>query len=799
MDKVEELLRDFTAEITGSREWVTDLAALPAAQPILGGDPATRLAAAFGIIEHLCAGLERPAAMAVQRDSTHLRRLLDLLLERPLDFSGEQMAQITGSLPRFLAAGARGELALTFGYVGNSILRNLLAWCHDRGIPAELRPRLEAVHRLIDREEAGDTRKLASQWNELLIGELPAPLIPMKPWGRDAAAWLDAQEEPAKSRWTALLHHSRTAYLSEPSETWLAKARQLVRAIGAEAFMQVVRGWFHLGCGDRTKPLADRNSIALRGLAWCAGAADCRSLAGDLSELVEAGYAKPKKCPIRSGKLGEAGLVALGLLGGPEAVAQITRLRRRVKHPAAVAGMDRALRAAAAGAADPGELEETAVPDYGLDLNGELLQTLGAHTATIRFSPAGKPEWRWEDAAGKALKSVPAAVKRDHPDAVEDLKVTARDLEDLIPAQAARIERLFLAPREWALPVWKERYLNHPLVARAARRLIWRFASEGGAGTGIWGGDGLVDSAGYALALPDTARVTLWHPLGQPVEAVLAWRVHVEERGIIQPFKQAHREVYLLTDAERQTANYSNRFAAHLLRHYQFSALCAQRGWTYRLPRFQDDASRAAFNLPNGEGKAEFWVEPAGDEMSEGGVSNLAGTGQVRLYAPDGGLRRLEEVPTLVFSEVMRDVDLFVGVCSVGNDPEWAEGRGTRHTAYWHRYSFGELTAAAETRRDVLGRLLPRLKIADCCSLAGRFLRVQGRLRAYKIHLGSGNVLMEANDQYLCIVESRNAPEGIHLPFEGDRTLSLILSKALLLADDDHIADPTIAGQICRA
>jgi hypothetical protein len=387
-------------------------------------------------------------------------------------------------------------------------------------------------------------------------------------------------------------------------------------------------------------------------------------------------------------------------------------------------------------------------------------------------------------------------VKRGHAEALEELKVTARDVEDLLPAQAARIERMFLAPREWALPVWKERYLDHPLVAQVVRRLIWRFAWEGHATTGIWGGDGLVDSAGNALALPESARVTLWHPLGEPVESVLAWRVLVENRGIVQPFKQAHREVYLLTDAERQTGTYSNRFAAHLLRHYQFSALCAQRGWTYRLPRFNDEASKAAFAAPNGHGKAEFWIQPAGDEMSDGGVSNLAATDQVRFYGHDGVLQRLEAVPALLFSEVMRDVDLFVGVCSVGNDPEWSEGRGAHHTAYWHRYSFGELTTTAETRRDVLSRLLPRLKIADRCSLDGRFLRVQGRLRAYKIHLGSGNILMEPNDQYLCIVEAREAPEGIHLPFEGDRTLSLILSKALLLAEDDRIADPTIRSQI---
>jgi hypothetical protein len=76
---------------------------------------------------------------------------------------------------------------------------------------------------------------------------------------------------------------------------------------------------------------------------------------------------------------------------------------------------------------------------------------------------------------------------------------------------------------------------------------------------------------------------------------------------------------------------------------------------------------------------------------------------------------------------------------------------------------------------------------------------VQGKLRTYKIHLGSGNILMEPNGQYLCIVPGRAsdvAEDKVFLPFEGDRTLSIILSKALLLADDDKIRDPSITRQI---
>jgi len=161
----------------------------------------------------------------------------------------------------------------------------------------------------------------------------------------------------------------------------------------------------------------------------------------------------------------------------------------------------------------------------------------------------------------------------------------------------------------------------------------------------------------------------------------------------------------------------------------------------------------------------------------------------------------LAQIPALVFSEIMRDVDLFVGVASVGNDPTWQDGGpGGHYRGYWRAYAFGELGETARTRRATLERLIPRLKIASRCTLTDRFLVVQGTLRTYKIHLGSGNVLMGPNDQYLCIVPARDPKSAetsrLFLPFEGDTTLSIVLSKAFLLAADDSIKDPTIVGQI---
>jgi len=142
-----------------------------------------------------------------------------------------------------------------------------------------------------------------------------------------------------------------------------------------------------------------------------------------------------------------------------------------------------------------------------------------------------------------------------------------------------------------------------------------------------------------------------------------------------------------------------------------------------------------------------------------------------------------------------------VGVGSVGNDPNWLDGgTNTERRGYWQHYSFGELTESAKSRKEILQRLIPKLKIAGQCHFMDNYLVVQGKRHAYKIHLGSGNILIAPQDKYLCIVAGQSQVEKgtnkVFLPFEGDRILSLIISKAFLLAADDKITDPTILRQL---
>jgi hypothetical protein len=375
----------------------------------------------------------------------------------------------------------------------------------------------------------------------------------------------------------------------------------------------------------------------------------------------------------------------------------------------------------------------------------------------------------------------------------------------MLPALRDRLERMPMNRRELPMGSWRMRYLDHPVVGTMARRLIWEFVGEKGAITGAWLKGKLVGANDKAMGKLDEEKtlVRLWHPVGSRAEDVLAWRTFLTRHEITQPFKQAHREVYLLTDAERTADTYSNRFAAHVLRQHQFAALCTQRGWKYRLMGTWDGGgdTTPTLDLPRWNLRVEYWLTGGEVEALGSGVAQYVFTDQVRFYEV-GAMKpmRLASVPPLAFSEVMRDIDLFVGVASVGNDPNWV-APGNRVGDYWQHYSFGELSTSAETRRQILEQLVPKLKIADRCTMKGRYLVVRGSLRTYKIHVGSGNILMEPNDQYLCIVPGSRSPspvtgKDLYLPFEGDQMLSIILSKAFLLADDAKIDDPTITRQI---
>jgi hypothetical protein len=655
-------------------------------------------------------------------------------------------------------------------------------------------------------------------------------------------AWADAvlqaiKEEPA---WRDVVACALNAQGASPKQAWWDKAQNALKKVKQpEKILEflvlvgqprtVLLELTRYERGDVNLLFDKYNSNAARGLAWMATCVDHPDVARVLAGFVETSLKKVKGVGPRSPKIATAGVYALSLLEHEAAVTQLAYLKSRVTFKTTLKQIEKALRVAADRAGVSKEdLEEMSVPTFGLDSGGKRVEHFGEARAELSVLN-GEVKLTYFNAKGKQVKAPPASVKQDFADELKELKASVKDIGKMLSATAVRIEKHHLSQKTWEFEVWLERYIHAPLVAAVAKRLIWRFSWDDVHVAGVWHDGSLKDVQGHALDVPASATVSLWHPLDATTDELLAWRDWLQTHYIRQPWKQAHREIYILTDAERGTGTYSNRYAAHILKQHQFNQLCALRGWQNQLRLAVDDTYQPArIDLSQWNLRAEYWIEGIGeygDDTTEAGTYLRVATDQVRFYplhaaqnyaqAGEGTYVAqrwreeqvvdplpLEDIPPLVFSEVMRDVDLFVGVASVGNDPTWQDGGPDgRFVEYWRYYGFGDLTESAQSRKEVLEQLLPRLKIRDRVSINGKFLYVQGDIRTYKIHLGSSNILMEPNDQYLCIVpDTRLSKKGsdVFLPFEGDRTLSLILSKALLLAEDTKIKDNVIVQQIKR-
>jgi hypothetical protein len=647
-------------------------------------------------------------------------------------------------------------------------------------------PLRAALARLVERL-TGDRRRTAglaaSPWRDTVLADIG-----------------ELSSEPAETSRRALEQAAGAVGKSKPSQVLLKAARGLFaedRGLAA----RMIR-WVEAHVPDAGRP--DPNDDVIRGLIWMLAATDEEGIALRIGKYCELCFKKVPNVGARSVKLGNGAIQTLGILGGTHAVAELTRLKGRVRYPLVVRRIETTLsdlaRRLGLGEA---ELEEMALPTFGLSIDGERRLPVGDGMAIIRVAGTRDVRLNWGRSDGRETASIPKALKETAPEAVAAARGLKKEIEGALAGQCARIESLYLSDRRIAFDLWRERYLEHPLVADLTRRLIWRFEASGKHVAGLARKGAFEDVTGRPIECSPDLTVTLWHPLHAPASHVLDWRRRLAALGVSQPFKQAHREVYVVTDAERQTNIYSNRFAAHVLRQHQFKALCDQRGWRYHLMGAWDSHNTPTRMLPGRRLSVEYWVEMIPDaETTASAVYALISTDQVRFVGPEGPIP-VADVPPLMFSELMRDVDLFVGVASVGNDPNWVDGGPQgRFQAYWSEYAFGSLSETGKTRATVLATLLTQLAIAGQCTLEDRFLVVRGKLRTYRIHLGSANIQMEPNNQYLCIVPGRGQSdrskpaETLVLPFEGDNVLSIILSKAFLLAADDKITDPTILSQI---
>jgi hypothetical protein len=627
-----------------------------------------------------------------------------------------------------------------------------------------------------------------------------------------------------------LLYLTYDASSSKPSKKFKSQTEDLIKTIGKNEYRKIAQDILTIATGhqisEKTESYTHNNQVNeykhytylcdsskqfIKGIVWTVSQFSDKETLNILSKLLVKSYTKMPGVGPTAAAIGNACIYVMGNMRGKDGLGALSRIKLKLKQNNVKKSIDKYLvEGAKKYNVSVEELKEMSVPDFQLQ-NGFKSVAFDDYNLTI-FIADSKVNQQWIKPDGNSMKSVPSTVKNSTKltNQLKEIRKEVKEIQKVYSAQKQRIDNQFILNRTWDLPAFKKYYLDHGLVNPIATKLIWTFKSDTQSADVLLIDKTWQNAQGDIITwIDDNCTVKLWHPVFATEKEIVDWRDRIINLELKQPTKQAFRELYILTDAEINTQTYSNRMAAHLLKQHQFNALAGLRGWKYSLMGAYDDGRHdesCSKHLPEYNITAEYWIDELNDHDSfnDAGIWLYVATDQVKFKNADGEVMNLIDVPKIVFSEIMRDVDLFVGVASVGNDPEWQDNNGDRqtHRDYWTSYSFGDLTEIAKTRKSILERLLPRLtKIKDKAKIEGKFLIVEGHVRTYKIHIGSGNILMEPNDQYLCIVPSRSpnkATDRLFIPFEGDKGLSIVLSKAFLLAEDNKITDTTILSQINR-
>jgi hypothetical protein len=637
------------------------------------------------------------------------------------------------------------------------------------------------------------------------------------PWSQIVFDEIAAKDDITASAWLGLLDHCRALEQTVPGTKWKKRSLDLIRALGDSEVWQTLQRWLALGPTpgqppEATSPIED--SAYQKGVVWLLSLSHRPEMASAIGDFGVACLRKIRMLGAVSQKVGFACVQALGSMECSEAISQLARLRAKIKYSVAQRLIAKCLQQSAERSGlTVDELEDLAIPSYPLDLEGKAEMTVGEVQATIRLSPEGHFGVIWKNAKGETMKSLPSRVRKVVAKEAKAVSGFAQEMEQIYSAQRYRLESSFVGLRTMTLVHWRRHFIDHPLLGQLGRRLIWLFSNEGGwEQSGLYCDGQIRDSRGEVLDLSPATKVRLWHPLSSEASELRQWRERIFAVGVRQPFRQAFREFYQATDEERQTKMYSNRFAGIVMRQHQFSSLCRARGWNYRLM----GAAFDGFNVPtkllaSWNMHAEFYVDLPSDresslsqsalgEQSDSGINFFLGSDQVRFYR-DRREIAIEDVPAIVYSEVMRDVDLFTSISAVGSDESWSDQGDRGLGVLYPGMDRDEFSALLTLRIEMLSRVLPLTAIEPYCKIEKSWLAVQGKLGTYRILISLGTVLRLIDTGVRRIIIPKRLLETVSiefsaLPIDLDYRTEMVLRKAHVLANDWNIDSPDLIRQL---
>lgn len=279
-------------------------------------------------------------------------------------------------------------------------------------------------------------------------------------------------------------------------------------------------------------------------------------------------------------------------------------------------------------------------------------------------------------------------------------------------------------------------------------------------------GSDLIDAKGKKTLIKEGEKLKVAHAYDLYKSGKWSdYQKDVFKRGIVQPFKQIFRELYLPNEDEIRMGE-SLRYAGHQLQGSKLFALMKARGWISggETIYYNHNVYAKLFGIAD-----YFSPSDIGEPVLE----------LVRFYdVKTGQIVLIKDVPPIMFSEIMRDIDLFVSVAYVGGvDPEAS-------------------LSTVEMRGAIVKELLDIMKIKNAV-VEERFVKIRGKYGDYHVHLGSGTVQMIGKGSINILAVHSDNRGKLFLPFvDEDPKTAEIVSKILLLSKDDEIKDATIVNQI---
>jgi hypothetical protein len=369
----------------------------------------------------------------------------------------------------------------------------------------------------------------------------------------------------------------------------------------------------------------------------------------------------------------------------------------------------------------------------------------------------------WGPARKKAL---PPAV-RSHP-RYQEVREAAKTLQQSYRLFRRRLEEEMIGGGSFSCQRFQSLF-THPAFRNIAERLVLCFDREELVLEGM-------SPEAVAAHFARGSSVRIASPLALLLGGRLEyWQENLSRRHITQPFKQCFRELYPVAPEESE-ARVCLRFAEQLILPRKAYALLKQRGYSPAQGKAYRDWPEAGLRVHfiwarESEG---LWRHLVGEQQTQ-----PLTTGAIcfeRLAPPDlrpsGELLPLGEVDKVLFSETLRDADLVVSAAAAGE-----EGFSSRQTL--------EIRAAL-VRNFARLMNLSGVKIAPGSPQA----LIQGERAKYRLHLGSGRVLVEPSGRHLPLPMSG----ALEIPFAAEekkdsRTVA-ILETVAALCHDAAISDP---------